>query len=79
MSEWSIKKKTRTMIIIVKEVISYKEEGPAGFPIVEIFDRENRKHRITALDILSYEFKKIGPGAKIALTLKESIIKARII
>lgn len=79
MSEWNVKKKTRMVIVIVREVISREDEGPAGFPMMEILDKESRRHRITAVNMPSYEFERIEPGAQILLTLQESIIRTRVL
>lgn len=79
MSDWNIEKRRRIEIIEIKEILSREEEGPAGFPAMEVLDTKGRKHSLAACDFPSFEWNKIQAGSKIMLILMESVVNTRII
>lgn len=79
MSTWNIERKIRTEIIEVKEILQKWDKHSVGLPAMEIFDQKGRKHLLTAVDFLSFEWEKIKEGSKLKLTLGESIVNARVL
>jgi len=79
MSTWNVKLNRRKVVITVKKVLQSWPDYSAGLPGMEILDTKGRRHALSSIDFPSYEWEKIGEGAKIEVTLAESLVNPRVI
>lgn len=63
----------------VKEIVERRENGPGGFPEMDIVDFNGKEHTISACDMSAAEFEKIKPGVVLKVDTKEEWSNLRII
>ncbi len=79
MSELSIELLKGSHHFRVDKVVERRENGPGGFPEVDILDACGRMHTISACDMSHEQFNKIVPGAIIKVDLKEQWSNLRVL
>jgi len=79
MSEWGIKLKSRKEVVQIRTILRTWKQHSQGLPAMEIVDTWRRKHTLTAVDFISYDWKKIKEGSRIEVEIGESIRNARVL
>ena len=79
---WNLERKTRKEIVEVREILLVWTKLAADFPGMRILDQKGREHEFSHLDLgitTLQEWNEIQVGSKIELTLKEKIVRARLL
>lgn len=78
MSEYDVKLKKRTYSIVINRILAQDLNGPAGFPQMTVEDVCGRKHVLTAVDFLSWEWEKLEVGSMVLVSISEHVDSAEV-